>query len=75
METNADDNTIVIMLNQYHSKEPRDYAVEWGKKDFKKRPVREVVCEYCGKHICYAAEYDLEGTKFACDDCFAKIKE
>lgn len=35
----------------------------------------DLKCTNCDKHICYAYPFDLEGSDFYCDDCFARRTE
>lgn len=36
---------------------------------------REVYCNNCKKHICYAYPFDIEGSIFYCDECFSRRAE
>ena len=63
------------MKNQYYEDEPRLRTIDNIKKDFEGKEPIEIVCDHCGKHLCMAVDFDLEGSYFACDECYKLIKE
>lgn len=62
------------MKNQYDEEKSREYSLEYLKKEETNlRKTVEIVCDHCGKHLGISFEYDLEGSRFVCDDCYKEI--